>query len=290
MKHSLVNRRSVARIGIVSGITFLVAAAALVLVALLRPGSAAPASTALPVASAPATSPPVTEVPPSPTPEVGLTDASIVASVNGYTITWSHLETATALNQVLSELAGQGSLGGEETLQRLIRQEIVLQGAPLEVEPGDAEVADYIGRMQEAWEVDEQAMQLELAAAGVSWDFLEGTIHRLLSVQAAVESVESEGKNISEWLAAREAEADVRISEDLSRLPAPGVERTDETRTTEVDTEVEQPSPTVTRFVPPEVPDVAPDFTLDQAGGGTFSLYDQLEEGPVVLVFFEKCG
>jgi hypothetical protein len=129
-------------------------------------------------------------------------------------------------------------------------------------------------------------MRSELAVAGVSWDVLEDTIHRLLSVQAAVESVESEGQNISEWLAEREAEADVLISEDLSGLPAAGVERTDEAPTAEV----EQPVPTAIPFIPPDVPEVAPDFTLDRAGGGTLRLYDQLEEGAVVLVFFESCG
>ena len=48
--------------------------------------------------------------------------------------------------------------------------------------------------------------------------------------------------------------------------------------------------PTPTPAPRPEVPDVAPDFTLDRAGGGAFTLKDQLEEGPVVLVFFERCG
>ena len=48
--------------------------------------------------------------------------------------------------------------------------------------------------------------------------------------------------------------------------------------------------PTSTPAPRPEVPDVAPDFTLDRAGGGTFTLQEQLEEGPVVLVFFERCG
>lgn len=48
--------------------------------------------------------------------------------------------------------------------------------------------------------------------------------------------------------------------------------------------------PTSTPATRPEVPDLAPDFTLERAGGGTFRLSDQLEEGPVVLVFFERCG
>ncbi|MGD1996197.1 MAG: redoxin domain-containing protein [Anaerolineae bacterium] len=35
---------------------------------------------------------------------------------------------------------------------------------------------------------------------------------------------------------------------------------------------------------------IAPDFTLDQAGGGVFTLSDQLAHGSVVLIFFQRCG
>ena len=36
--------------------------------------------------------------------------------------------------------------------------------------------------------------------------------------------------------------------------------------------------------------EVAVDFTLDRAGGEKFTLSDQLTQGPVILVFFQKCG
>jgi hypothetical protein len=40
----------------------------------------------------------------------------------------------------------------------------------------------------------------------------------------------------------------------------------------------------------PTVPKTAPDFSLPRAGGGIFTLSNQLTRGPVVLVFFQKCG
>jgi hypothetical protein len=38
------------------------------------------------------------------------------------------------------------------------------------------------------------------------------------------------------------------------------------------------------------IPEIAPDFTLARANGGSFTLSEQLAQGPVALVFFQKCG
>jgi hypothetical protein len=274
MKRTLLRKEALSRIWIALGVLLLVASGVLALTTWLEPGSAAPA---------PRQPPATATASPSPSPEPSPTPAPIVASVNGYTITDSYLEAATALNAVLSELAGQESLGSEETLQRLIKQEIVLQGTSLDNEITEENVEDYIGRMQQAWNIDEQTMMSELVEAGVERAFLEDTIHRLLAVQAAVELVESGGQSISEWLAQHEQEADIRIHQDMYDSPVtpekPQVSPTDQAES----------SPSMPA-AQPESPDVAPDFTLSRAGGGSFTLEEQLKEGPVVLVFFEKCG
>jgi hypothetical protein len=127
-------------------------------------------------------------------------------------------------------------------------------------------------------------MMSKLAAAGIERAFLEETIHRLLSVQAAVEYVESEGRSISEWLATQERDADIKIHEDMYESPVATAEKSQASPTAQAS------PPTPIPAVQPELPDIAPDFTLRRAGGGSFTLADQLKEGPVVLVFFEKCG
>ncbi|MBN1976296.1 MAG: hypothetical protein JW918_02745 [Anaerolineae bacterium] len=61
-------------------------------------------------------------------------------------------------------------------------------------------------------------------------------------------------------------------------------------------TSVPTPLPTTVAVVEPAsplptiAPRAAPDFTLDRLDGGAFTLSEQLAQGPVVLVFFQKCG
>jgi len=276
------------RIWIVLGASLIVVAGLLLLVAFLRPGSAAPEQDPTEERAEATTAVPAS---PTPTPEPSPTEPAIVASVNDYTITREYLEEATALNQVLSKLAGQAPLGEAETLQRLISQQLVLQGAPSEVEITDAHVESYIDRMQEAWRVDEERMVAELEAAGVERPFLEETIHRLLTVQTAAQALSQDGEDVEAWLNERREAADIQFFVPTSELsPAPTV-------TSEVNPTREEPtSPpeTSSSRTPaaqqPVIPESAPDFTLERAGGGTLTLSDQLEEGPVVLVFFERCG
>jgi cytochrome oxidase Cu insertion factor (SCO1/SenC/PrrC family) len=56
------------------------------------------------------------------------------------------------------------------------------------------------------------------------------------------------------------------------------------------------PSPTTAPTAVPSSPpptlasEAAPDFTLERSDGSTFTLSEQLAQGPVVLVFFQRCS
>ncbi|MGD2105891.1 MAG: hypothetical protein PVJ55_12345, partial [Anaerolineae bacterium] len=197
---------------------------------------------------------------------------------------------ATALNQVLSELTGEDLVSEGETLQSLIQQRLVLQFAPPQDQPSDAEVEDYVARMQEAWDVSEEELAAALEARDLERSFLEETIRRLLTVQAAVKALDEEGEDITLWLSHQKQASDIEIYRQLNRdLPTPSPESGDASALPPSEDEPIRP-PTTTPAPRPEVPDVAADFTLRRARGGTFTLKEQLEEGPVVLVFFERCG
>jgi cytochrome oxidase Cu insertion factor (SCO1/SenC/PrrC family) len=64
-------------------------------------------------------------------------------------------------------------------------------------------------------------------------------------------------------------------------------------------TSVPSPLPTPAVSAAPTAPDsplptlasrTAPDFTLARSDGSTFTLSEQLAQGPVVLVFFQRCS
>lgn len=284
MKKPLTKRLTRSPIWIILGVGLLVVAGLLLVVALLSPGPAAPAPTPTASSDPTATTAPTMAAADDATaePEPAPTSVPPAATVNGYTITQSYLSRTVRLNQVLGELSGASTLGKKDTLERLIRSQLILQGVTAVDEPTEEEVESFIGALQENWGVSDQTMAERLEAKELDRDFLVDTIDRLLTVQASVESLEADGHNVSEWLREEEKNAEIMIYEDLAREeaePSPTAEPTDQAELL-----------TSTPVPKPEVPDVAPNFTLDRAGGGTLTLNDQLEEGPVVLVFFEKCG
>jgi hypothetical protein len=199
--------------------------------------------------------------------------------VNGYTITRSYLSQTIELNRVLGEISGASTLGEEETLQRLITSQIVLQGAPATEEPTEQEVESLIASLEQNWGVSDDTVVRRLQAVGVERAFMVDSIKRLMTVEAGLQSLQAEGHDLAEWLGKQHEDAQITVFEGVVSAEKPEAPPTAQTE-----------PPTVTPGPEAEVPDIAPAFTLSRAGGGSFTLEDQLQEGPVVLVFFERCG
>jgi hypothetical protein len=264
-------------IWIIAGAILLVLAGLLVVLALVNPESATPAAPGDSTPAPTATEVPPTTAPDTPTPEPTPSDVELAASVNGYTITQDYLSRTVRLNRVLGKLSGASTLGKRETLQRLIRSQLILQGVESVEEPSQEDVQGFISSLERNWRVSPDDLDQELDAVSLERAFLVDTIDRLLTVQAAVDQLEADGENISEWLRAQEQQAEIMVYEELAEEP-------------ESSPTADAESPTATPEPQAEAPEVAPNFTLQKAGGGSLTLQDQLEEGPVVLVFFERCG
>ncbi len=280
MKRSWMRRSALSPVWIVLGVALLVIAALLLVLAFLDTGAASSTPTSTPSLSVAVDQTDTTSPDHTVTPEPASPEEPLAATVNGHTITQSYLSNTVRLNTVLGDLSGASTLDEKETLQRLIRSELILQGAQDVESPTEEEIESFITSLQRNWGVSDETVVQKLEIAGLDRAFLEDTIERLLTVQAGVDSLEEEGYNISEWLREQQEDADIMVYEDLvsdERSPTPRPTEQAERATSTPEQE-------------PDTPDVASDFTLERAGGGTFRLSEQLDNGPVVLVFFERCG
>ncbi|MBN1954954.1 MAG: SurA N-terminal domain-containing protein [Anaerolineae bacterium] len=192
-----------------------------------------------------------------------------VAQVNGQSIsvnTWAEL---VRVEQAISSLARVTAPSAEEVLEWMIDGELLLQEAPQDV-PGEAQVAAAIADLQAAWGVDEAQVSAALEAANLEWETLADAVSRRLMVAQAQEDVAAAGTPVDQWLAGQRAGAEIVYHAQRMQIVLYAL----------------GPTPTPV----PQYP-VAPDFTLRFASEDRqFSLYDQLAKGPVVLVFFQKCG
>jgi hypothetical protein len=235
-------------------------------------------------------------------------DDPTVASVNGRSIKRSFWTEAALLDQVMSGLTGQPAPAPDETLQRLINEELVLAAFPPERAATAAQVEGYIALLEQTWTVDDSSIIEALEQAGLTRAVFERTIERLLAIQAGLETLQSQGYETTAWLEEQRASAEVTINQGLDSMAlaqAPAAQSQPQSRP-----QSPLATPTISPTPPPTVapatlattdpplpaapalgtPQVAPDFTLQRTNGSTFTLTEQLAQGPVVLVFFQKCG
>lgn len=242
--------------------------------------------------------PPAPAITPAP---ITPTDDPVVARVDGRAIQHSFWMEAVLLDQVMSGLAGQQAPTSGETLQRLINEELVLAAFPPEQEPMAGQTEAQITALEQAWGVEDAVVVAALAEVGLTRAELERAVARLLQVQASLEILQSQGVDSMTWLEEQRASAEIEIFEDVARsiiptfqsplamsvaspMPTPTEGMPEPSPTAVPPTETPQPTPELA------LPEVAPDFTLPRAGGGALTLTEQLAQGPVVLVFFQKGG
>jgi hypothetical protein len=285
------SQKSSSRIWIIAGTGCLLLAGLLLMLASLGSKPAPLAQATIPTPTVSPTSLPPTKTPtpePSPTPTEKVIDDPVVASVNGYSINHSVWRKTVLIDQVASGIAGMPDPQPDTVLRRIISEELLLQAFPPEQMPTAEQVEERIALMEQAWGVTDASLAAALEAVKLDRAAFEHAIQRVLVVQAAMEILESQGHNLTAWLREQQDSADVLIFEDKAVLDIADAQATIATQVTS------SPLPTPTK-VPLSalalgVAEQAPDFTLEQTGGGTFTLAEQLAEGPVVMVFFQKCG
>jgi hypothetical protein len=231
-------------------------------------------------------------------------DDPVVASVDDRPIQHSFWMEAVLLDQVMSGLSGQPAPTPDETLQRLINEELVLNGSPPEQEPTAERIEARITALEQAWGVDDDAVVTALERVGLTRAAFERAVGRLLAVQAGMEALESQGHDTTAWLEEQRAHAEIVIHEEFKNVPVPSIpvaQSPIETPPTSplpaptTESPVPSPAPVpATETLSPTpalaIPEIAPDFTLERSGGGSLTLSEQLAQGPVVLVFFQRGG
>jgi hypothetical protein len=247
---------------------------------------------------------PAAITPTTPTPTA---DDPIIASIafdqDLRTIRHSFWQETVLLDQVMNGLAGQRAPAADETLQRLINEELVLHTFPPEQEPTTAQIEARITTLEQAWAVDTAAVTTALERVGLSRAAFERAVARLLAVQAGLETLQSQGYDTTTWLEEQRTRADIVLNQELGSIALPAIPvaqspiATPSTSPLPAPTTVSplpSPTPAPATEMPPTpvlaIPEVAPDFTLERAGGGGLTLSEQLAQGPVVLVFFQRCG
>ncbi len=196
-------------------------------------------------------------------------------TVNGEDIGINQWVEAVLVDRAMSSLTGSQPPSAEATLERLINDTLVIQAAPQEPPP-TSQVEEYIAALQTGWQVNDAQVTAALQDVGLERQSLLHVISHLLMVQQGQQELEEDGTDITAWLTAQRETAQIvyhqeRIDIAMRSMATP------------------PPVPTATPTATSRLPQ-ASDFVLRDTSGTTFTLSQQLTNGPVVLVFFQRCG
>jgi hypothetical protein len=226
---------------------------------------------------------------PPPT-SIPTTSRPLVAVVNGEPIERDTWLEAVLMDQVMSRLAGVAAPTPRETLDRLLNATLLLQALPGHETPSAEEVEATIATLESSWGLEDGQVVAALQAVGLERASLEQAVVEMIVIQRVQAALEAEGTPVLDWLEQQRAQADIVTYQEhvdaAAGLPAQ-VAQAVATALPPTPTTPPTPAPSPTADL---ALTVAPDFTLEQAGGGSLTLSEQLAQGPVVLVFFQRCG
>ena len=271
------------------------------------PGQPAPVTAPTPTPPRP-TATPTTAPPPQATQEPTLDTVSpiatpaadsVVASVNGSSISHASWTEAVLIDQVMNQLTGQPTLHPDETLQRLVNEELVLEAFPPEQVPTTEQVEQQIAQLERALGINDADIVAALENVGLARAAFAQTVGRVLAIQQGLQALQSQGYNTTVWLEEQRASAAIVIDEKSQRPALPDIPvvqsqsplATPSPSALEVQLSTPDPETVDESSSPdPAILQVALDFTLPRVRGGELTLSEQLAQGPVVLVFFQRCG
>ena len=145
--------------------------------------------------------------------------------------------------------------------------------------------------MEQTWGVDDAAVVAALEKVGLTRAAFERAVERRLAVQAGMEALQGQGYDTTTWLEEQRASADIVLNEEFKDVAVPYVPIAQSPIATSLASPLPVPATQMPAPTPAAaIPEVAPDFTLERAGGGTLTLTEQLAQGPVVLAFIQRGG
>ncbi len=251
--------------------------------------------------------------------EVTASDSSgsdeVVATVNDEVITKQAWQQATRLDAVMSRLVFQPIPTAEETLDRLVNEIVVLEGASETPAPTAEEVETRILTLTTAWNVTAESIESALVAANLNRVDLTERVGRLIQVETALNQLAAQEDDVDAWLIRSRASAEISLYHALVDTPTMSNEQlainneqsptpaqnptpspfanSEQTLNETEESEIQNPKSKIQNppAPPPDMPtapyaqNAAPDFTLPQLGGGSLTLSD-FRGKPTIINFW----
>ena len=197
----------------------------------------------------------------------------VVVSIDGRPIGYSFWMEAVLLDQVTSGLVGQTAPTPDETLQRLINEELILQTVPPEQKPTADQIGARIAALEQAWGVGDAGVIAALEKVGLTRTAFEQAVGRLLAVQAGLEALHGQGYDTATWLEEQRASVEIVLNEEFKNATVPALPGAQ----SPIVSPATSPIPTAVPAAETLTPTPAPVLL-------------EVAPGPVVLIFFQRCG